>query len=77
MATYNVGKYVFYDEDGMRDAVEDLAARMHLSIINLAEAAEINRGTIERWLRGEHTIKYDTLSKILKVLFAESEGMLA
>lgn len=67
---YHTGPYSFYDEDSMRDIVEDAIARNYSSVKKIAIEAHISEHTVRKWLNGEHTIKYESLEKIFEVLDA-------
>lgn len=67
---YHTGPYSFYDEDAMRDIVEDAIARNYSSVKKIAIEAHMSEHTVRKWLNGEHTIKYESLEKIFEVLDA-------
>jgi len=67
---YHTGPYSFYDEDSMRDIVEDAIARNYSSVKKIAIEAHMSEHTVRKWLNGEHTIKYESLEKIFAVLDA-------
>lgn len=67
---YHTGPYSFYDEDSMRDIVEDAIARNYSSVKKIAIEAQMSEHTVRKWLNGEHTIKYESLEKIFAVLDA-------
>lgn len=67
---YHMGPYSFYDEDSMRDIVEDAIARNYSSVKKIAIEAHMSEHTVRKWLNGEHTIKYESLEKIFAVLDA-------
>lgn len=67
---YSTGPYRFYDEDSMRDIVEDAIARNYSSVKRMAIEAHMSEHTVRKWLNGEHTIKYESLEKIFAVLDA-------
>lgn len=67
---YHTGPYRFYDEDSMRDIVEDAIVRNYSSVKKIAIEAHMSEHTVRKWLNGEHTIKYESLEKIFEVLDA-------
>lgn len=67
---YHTGPYSFYEEDSMRDIVEDAIARNYSSVKKIAIEAHMSEHTVRKWLNGEHTIKYESLEKIFAVLDA-------
>lgn len=67
---YHTGPYSFYDEDSMRDIVEDAIVRNYSSVKKIAIEAHMSEHTVRKWLNGEHTIKYESLEKIFEVLDA-------
>lgn len=67
---YHTGPYSFYNEDSMRDIVEDAIARNYSSVKKIAIEAHMSEHTVRKWLNGEHTIKYESLEKIFAVLDA-------